>query len=373
MLTSTTLLLCSYAGIAETNNPTTLAAQRLSKILERQQFFLNNASKPNRRLDQDELTRRAQEIVTSFESYLNDNERDVNALILYGKFLRKMDQSRQATGLFLEAEKIDPRLAVIKQHIGNYLVEEGRLADALPYLLKATQLEPKQPIYHHQLGTFLFLFGEDLVTLGIASFETNSKSMHQAFRAASKLAPNNFEYKLRFAQSFFDVPNPNWSEALQTWQKLRAQARERPLQEREYLAIGEAKTLSELRREEEAKVILKTITSPALRKTRENIIKGLDQKQKKKSGVHQNSDAPAKKHSRKANLEELPEKFIDNNLRRLRQVSSRLREEKLLSKMQVDVIRASYDKRGEVRISLSRLVDPSHPKRQSPETIIRNL
>ena len=73
VLTSTILLLCSNAGMAETNTPTTLAAQRLSKILERQQFFLNNASKPNRRLNQDELTRQAQELVTSNEYYLKDN------------------------------------------------------------------------------------------------------------------------------------------------------------------------------------------------------------------------------------------------------------------------------------------------------------
>tara|TARA_B100000959_G_C14898069_1_gene589623 strand:- start:46 stop:1206 length:1161 start_codon:yes stop_codon:yes gene_type:complete len=352
---------------------TTLAAQRLAQILERQQLFLKSASKPNRPLSEQELTRRAQELVASYESFLNDNPRDVNALILYGKFLRRMGQPKQATGLFLEADKIDPRLAVVKQHIANYLVEEGRLADALPYLLKAVELESKEPVYHHQLGTFLFLFSEDLAKLDIASAETNARSMHAAFRAASKLAPNNFEYKLRYAQSFFDAPDATWTEALKIWQALREQAKGHPVPEREYLSLGEARVLSELGRIKEARSILKSIASPALRTTRESLMKRLEQSPGAEKLTPRKPQGQKKPDGRETHLVPLPDQFIDDNLRRLRKVSSRLEEEKLLRDLRADAVRAAYDENGQIRLRLTGFADTRPPKAASPAAVVPNL
>ena len=353
-------ILCGFIAVGNSekketykHETITVAAQRLGQIVEREQLFLKNSSSANKPLSEQELTRRAQQILSAYESYLEDNPRDVNGLILYGKFLRRMGQPRHATGLFLEADKIDPRLAVVKQNIANYLVEEGRLADALPFLLKAVELEPKEPVYHHQLGTFLFLFKEDLLSLGIASVQTNDRSMHEAFRTASKLSPNNFEYKLRYAQSFFDISEPDWIKALNVWQDLRIQARSRPTSEREYLALGEARTMTQLGREKEAVTILKTITSPSLRATRESLIKELNESGATEKPSPRNSADPKKRDNRNTQLRPLPSKLIDGNLRRLRQVSLRLEEEQLLKDLRFDSLRADYDNNGQVRLRLT--------------------
>ncbi len=353
-------ILCSFVAVGDSkkkeaykHEAITVAAQRLGQIVEREQLFLTNSSSPNKPLSEQELTRRAQQILSAYESYLEDNPRDVNGLILYGKFLRRMGQPRHATGLFLEADKIDPRLAVVKQNIANYLVEEGRLADALPFLLKAVELEPKEPVYHHQLGTFLFLFKEDLLSLGIASAQTNDRSMHEAFRSASKLAPGNFEYKLRYAQSFFDISDPDWDKALGVWQDLRNQARDRPVSEREYLALGEARTMTQLGRGKEAVTILKTITSPSLRATRESLIKELKESDATRKPSPEKSADPKKQDNRNTQLRPLPSKLIDGNLRRLRQVSLRLEEEQLLKDLRFDSLRADYDNNGQVRLRLT--------------------
>ena len=353
-------ILCGFIAVGDSkkketykHEAITVAAQRLGQIVEREQLFLKNSSSANKPLSEQELTRRAQQILSAYESYLEDNPRDVNGLILYGKFLRRMGQPRHATGLFLEADKIDPRLAVVKQNIANYLVEEGRLADALPFLLKAVELEPKEPVYHHQLGTFLFLFKEDLLSLGIASVQTNDRSMHEAFRSASKLAPDNFEYKLRYAQSFFDISDPDWDKALGVWQDLRNQARDHPVSEREYLALGEARAMAQLGREKEAATILKIITSPSLRATRESLIQELKDSDSKEKTLREKETAPKKLDNRNTQLSPLPSKLIDDNLRRLRHVSSRLEEEKLLRDLQADALRADYDNNGQVRLRLT--------------------
>ena len=353
-------ILCGFVAVGNSekketykHEAITVAAQRLGQIVEREQLFLKNSSSANKPLSEQELTRRAQQILSAYESYLEDNPRDVNGLILYGKFLRRMGQPRHATGLFLEADKIDPRLAVVKQNIANYLVEEGRLADALPFLLKAVELEPKEPVYHHQLGTFLFLFKEDLLSLGIASVQTNDRSMHEAFRSASKLATDNFEYKLRYAQSFFDISDPDRDKALDVWQDLRNQAREYPVSEREYLALGEARAMAQLGRVKEAVTILKTITSPSLRATRESLIKELKESDATGKPSPEKSAKPKKRDNRNTQLRPLPSKFIDDNLRRLRHVSLRLEEEKLLRDLRADTIRADYDQNGQVRLQLT--------------------
>jgi len=364
-------ILCSIVAVGDSkkneahkHEAITVAAQRLGHIVKREQLFLENSSAPNEPLSEQELTRRAQQLLSSYESYVEDNPRDVNGLILYGKFLRQMGQPRHATGLFLEADKIDPRLAVVKQNIANYLVEEGRLADALPFLLKAIELEPNEPVYHHQLGTFLFLFKEDLLSLGIASAQTNDRSMHEAFGSASKLAPDNFEYKLRYAQSFFDLSDPDWNKALGIWRELRKQDQNRSTAEREYLALGEARTMAQLGRKEEATVILQAISSPSLRATKEGLIKELrksDSKGEQGEPSRDKKEAPANQGKRNTQLGPLPSKLIDGNLKRLRQVSLRLEEEQLLKDLRSDSLRADYDDNGKVRLRLTSFTEVEPP------------
>ena len=44
--------------------------------------------------------------------------------------------------------------------------------------------------------------------------------MHESFKHAAHLQPENFDYQLRFAQSFFDFKNSNSNAGLIAWQKL---------------------------------------------------------------------------------------------------------------------------------------------------------
>ena len=44
-----------------------------------------------------------------------------------------MGQSERAIDYYLEADQIDPKLAVVKQQIANHLIKEGRPLDAFPF------------------------------------------------------------------------------------------------------------------------------------------------------------------------------------------------------------------------------------------------
>ena len=103
-----------------------LSDLELSKIIEQQNRLLRHGKD----WSEDELTRQAQQIVTSYESYLLENPNDLNALLLFGKFLRKTGLHESAVSLFLQADQINPNIAVVKQEIGNFLVEDGKVVEA---------------------------------------------------------------------------------------------------------------------------------------------------------------------------------------------------------------------------------------------------
>ena len=115
------------------NRSHSLAERNLARIIDKQiEFF--QYSKEVANYEESELTRKAQEIVSSYESHLAENSKDVNALILFAKFLQKVGQASRAIDYYLEADLIDPKLAVVKQQMANFLIEEGRTVDAFPFL-----------------------------------------------------------------------------------------------------------------------------------------------------------------------------------------------------------------------------------------------
>ena len=77
------------------NRSHSLAERNLARIIDKQiEFF--QYSKEVAKYDESELTRKAQEIVSSFESHLAENSKDVNALILFAKFLQNVGQANRA-------------------------------------------------------------------------------------------------------------------------------------------------------------------------------------------------------------------------------------------------------------------------------------
>ena len=185
-----------------TQNEITLSSLALSRILDKQARFFESTDRSPQTNDL-ELTRKAQEIVADYDAYLGANPKDTNALILYGKFLRRVGQEQHAVGYFLEADSINPKLAVVKQQLANYLIEEGRPIDAFPFLIMTIELAPNKPT---TTTTWAIFYSFSKTTWLVKGFwQGFGKGVHaQVLQQAAKLSPSNFDYQLRFAQSFFD-------------------------------------------------------------------------------------------------------------------------------------------------------------------------
>ena len=342
-------------GASGAKEQITLSSQILGRIIDKQiRFFEKSGDGKNHA--NPELTRKAQEIVSDYEVYLGENPKDANALILYGKFLRKVGQEQHAVEYFLEADSINPKLAVVKQQLANYLIEEGRPVDAFPFLIMTIELAPSQPDYHFHLGNFLFLFEEELVREKIISKDRARSFMHKSFKQAAKLNTANFDYQLRYAQSFFDYPDSNKQEALEVWNKLVRKFPNRSSKEKDYFKLCKARVLLELNRKSDALTLLNSVSSSSLDSAKKSLIlqvNGKDAAKEKPKGDGKQSSM------------EIDHRFFipdDPHLERLKQLTSRIKEEKMLTELKADAIKARFDEEGEIKIDLSQKSDRANSR-----------
>jgi tetratricopeptide (TPR) repeat protein len=201
---------------------------------------------------------------------LLDQPDDVSAYILYGKLLRRVQEREQAFIAFLKADELDPKIAVVKQQIGNHLAEEGKGKAALTFYLSAIDLEPETAIYHFALGQLIFDFREEFFSQNIFTQDALEREMLKAFRQAATLAPENFDYQMRLGEAYYDLVSPDWKSALLHWNKLRKQA-STSLQI-EILNLHRARVLGKLGRNEEAQSLLDQVLNPALQKSKGQVL-----------------------------------------------------------------------------------------------------
>ena len=332
-------------------NPTSLSDLELSKIVDHQ----NRLFKEGSSWTEKELTRQAQEIVNLYESYLLENSNNTNALILFGKFLRKTGQNEDALALFLRADQANPNIAVVKQELGNYLVENNQPMEAFPFFLMATRLDPNEPFYHYNLGNFVFLFEEHLTKLNKG--EKMGLLMHESFKEAARLQPANFDYQLRYAQSFFDFNSSDKADALIAWNILIKEFGKRSEIEIDYLKLGKARVLIDLKRQDEAITLLHSVKSASVIRQRTDLFKkALIKKKLPPSDVDKHKfDTKENQHPptlKSGYLKTVP--FVtDPLLENIKRITKQLLEDSMLEDFRRDVRIAKFLSNGELSLEMS--------------------
>ena len=247
-----------------------LASKRLLNIAEKETLIYQKIAENPEFYSEDDLDRRINELVQSYRTYLFDQPDDVSAYILYGKLLRRVQENEQAFLAFLKADELDPEIAVVKQHIGNHLAEEGKGKAALTFYLQAVELEPETAVYHFALGQLIYNFKDEFIKSGVFTQDATEREMLKAFRKAAKLAPNNFDYQMRLGEAYYDLNSPDWKSALIHWKQMSKQATN-TLQV-EILDLHRARALGKLGRSEEAKILLDKIFNQALQNSKRQVL-----------------------------------------------------------------------------------------------------
>lgn len=254
--------------------PETMAERHLKEIVEHQKVLFADAVTQGNALEEAGFKTQVEQLTHEYESLLKDNPDFAAGYASYGYMLWKIGLRKQAVAILLKANQMDPDIPLVKNELGNYLAEEGKPLEALNYYLAAVRLEPDEPLYHYQLGTLLYEARADFLKSGEWSRASLDHSMHDAFRRASELAPDRIEFAYRYAESFYDLEEPDWASALAAWQGLEAHAQSEI--ERQTMRLHEANVLLYMGKTDAARKVLDSVTDPTLGDQKQKLAARLD-------------------------------------------------------------------------------------------------
>lgn len=243
---------------------------KLERLQEKEKRLLLELSVEDEAIPESERDRLLLDMVYAYESFLAQNPQSELGFVLYGKFLRDIGMNKMANVQFVQANKLNPNIAVVKQQIGNYLAEEGLFELALPYFLAAIELEPRIALYHYQLGELLYTYYEAYLSKGVYDRHTLDEQMLAAFRRAAELQSSERTYLYRYAEAFYDVQEPNWDYALAVWEHLMKGAQSD--READIIRLQRARVHLLRGESEAARTLLAEVNQPALEASRQSLL-----------------------------------------------------------------------------------------------------
>lgn len=248
------------------------ATAALKGLVERQRALVAELAKKTTQAEVDDLRAQVQELLFNYDDYLKKYPDVAAGYVSYALLLNQpvIDQRKLAAAMLLKANALDPNLPLVKNQLGNYLAEEGHPLDALNYYLAAVQLEPKEPLYHYQIGVLLAEGREDFLKSGAWTRAALDQGMQDGFEQAATLAPGNIAYAYRYGESFYDLERPEWSAALEFWRTLEAKVTA-PV-EKETIRLHQANVLIQQQKFSEALVVLETVKEPVLQVQKQKLI-----------------------------------------------------------------------------------------------------
>lgn len=248
----------------------TMAEHKLKEIAIHQKALFGDAAAQGKELDEAMFKTQVEQLTREYESLLRDNPDFAAGYASYGYMLWKVGVRKRAVEILLRANQLDPNIPLVKNELGNYLAEEGKPVEALNYFLSAIDLEPTEPLYHYQLGRLLYEARDEFLKTGEWSRPAIDHSMHEAFRKAAELAPDRVEFTYRYAESFYDMDEPDWPAALKVWEGLEAKAQSEI--ERETMRLHEANVLLNMGKRDNALKALDGVKDPALEEQKQKLV-----------------------------------------------------------------------------------------------------
>jgi tetratricopeptide (TPR) repeat protein len=259
--------------------PESLATRELRTVVEKEKLiWAHLEGRADDLMEQRRAQAEFRAVADTYEKIIRDKPDFAEAWAAYGLLLSRLGERENAMRSFVRANKLNPNIPMVKNQMGNYLTEDGEYSEALGYYLMAIELDESQPLYHYQLGSLLAAYRDFFIDDGTFDRATIDAKMQAAFLRAAELAPDEWGYVYRYAESFYDLGKPKWEEALAEWQKLEKRAAEG--METQVVLLHEARVLAELDRADEASTILESVSEPVLQQSKQTVIEQLDQKSK---------------------------------------------------------------------------------------------
>ena len=265
-------LLAATAGWAAGAPPRTetMAEKTLKEIVARQRDILAKADKEGDQLDVARLRGELQSVINSYDVLIQKNPDFAPAYVTYGMLLGQVGMTREAVGILLKANKLEPNLPLVKNEIGRHLAEDGKLVEALPWIMAAIDLEPKEPLYHYHLGKLLTEGRDDFIKTGQFTRPALDQAMLDAFRRAAELAPGDLSLSYRYAKAYFATEPPRTQEVLPVLDELESRATTPSM--KQLVRLRRAEAFLKLGRRDEARTQLDGVTELQLAQEKQTLL-----------------------------------------------------------------------------------------------------
>lgn len=241
---------------ADTKN-VSLARKKLLDILGEQARFYKRMGNDTR-LKEIETISAYRRIMSLWEGYFLENPNDVEARIIYGKFLRSTGKASDAYAEFCAADKLDPSIAVVKQQMATFEAETGLVKESYAHICDAVRLEPDNAVYVWQAAKLMVSRRDVLEEHLKLSPEEYDKKYLSFYARAAELEPSSASFQTDYALSFYDAAKPDWNAALRQWK--RAEKLAALNLDRQIVLANMARVLIELNRDDEAEKLLEGVT-----------------------------------------------------------------------------------------------------------------
>jgi tetratricopeptide (TPR) repeat protein len=257
----------------------TMPERRLKDIVARQKSILAQAAEEGDKADQEALRAQLQQIAQEYDLLIQDSPDFAAAYVSFGYLLAKIDMRKEAMGMLLKANSLDPDIPLVKNQLGNLLAEAGQPLEAVNYFISAIKLAPEEPLYHYELGLLLYEARDDFLKKGVYTRGQLDRAMAAAFKRAAELAPDRLEFTYRYAESFYDIEKPDWDGALKAWAALEERAKT-PF-DRQVMRLHAANIFIKQGRFDHARILLGTVIEPSLASQKQKLVAQLPENAKK--------------------------------------------------------------------------------------------
>ena len=151
------------------------------------------------------------------EKFLQEHPASAAAHSSYAEFLSGLGNLRAAIAHWRTAQQLSPGDAAIANSLGGAYLRMGKAAASAAEFTCAIGLESDNAAYHFNLANVEFMLRHDLTAAWKMETPELLRLALAEFREASRLSPNDVEYARAYAETFYGVPEPDWSEAEAAW------------------------------------------------------------------------------------------------------------------------------------------------------------
>ena len=136
----------------------------------------------------------------------------------HAEFLWSIGEPERAVAMWEAAAEIEPKNAVVLNHLGGSWLAAGEAKKAAGFYARAAESAPENAAYRFTCANVTFLFRHELLSPAQPDEASVLAVALTHFAAASRLAPLNPDYARAYAETFYSLPKPDWNVALPAWQ-----------------------------------------------------------------------------------------------------------------------------------------------------------